>query len=117
MILQLKETYGIWQSYLNDFPKANRFTLGSKIDAVFLDTIEFCFLASYANATNKVLLIDRSISRVDLLKLLIQLAWDIRALDPNKYMNLSEKLSNIGSMLGGWKRHMENKTLPQKGEK
>src|SRR3989344_686697 len=117
VMLQLKETYGIWQSYLNDFPKANRFTLGSKIGAVFLDAIEFCFLASYASTTNKVPLIDRGTSRVDLLKLLMQLAWDIRALDSNKYINLSEKLSVIGSMLGGWKRHLENKTLPIKGEK
>ncbi len=122
VVLQLKDAYGIWQVYLNDFPKVNRFTLGSKIDAIFLDTIEFCFIASYANIQNKIPLIDKSISRVDLLKLLIQLSWEMRAIDPNKYVNLSEKLSSIGSMLGGWKRHLENKTpreivSPSHGEK
>lgn len=60
--------------------------------------------------TEKQLLLDRAISRVDLLKLLLQLAWDTRALDDNKYATLTEKLAEIGRMLGGWKRQLTNKT-------
>ncbi len=48
MILRLKDAYGIWQSYLPHFPKSHRFTIGSKIDEVFLVAIEYCFLASYS---------------------------------------------------------------------
>ncbi len=108
--MKLKDAYGTWQNYLAHFPKANRFTLGSKIDDVFLAAIEYCFLASYANMGEKPILVDRAISRTDLIKLLLQLAWDIGALDNKKYIHLSGDLSEIGKMLGGWKRQLTNKT-------
>ena len=110
VVLKLKEAYGIWQNYLNHFPKANRFTLGSKIDDVFLNAIEYCFLASYSNLSEKQAILDRAISRVDLIRLLLQLAWDIKALDNKKYIHLSEHLLEVGRMLGGWRRQITNKT-------
>lgn len=110
VVLKLKDTYGVWQEYLTHFPKARRFTLGSKIDDVFLLTIEYCFLASYSQTTEKQHLVDRAISRVDLLRLLLQLAWDTRALDSRKYARLAEALGETGRMLGGWRRQLINKT-------
>ncbi len=108
--MRLKDAYGVWQQYLVHFPKAHRFTLGSKIDGVFLDAIEFCFLASYTHTSQKIPVLDRAIARVDLLKLLLQLAWDIGALDTNKYADLGQRFVEIGKMLGGWKRQLINKT-------
>lgn len=117
VVLKLKESYGVWQGYLAHFPKANRFTLGSKIDDVFLAAIEYCFLASYSNLSEKLPLLDRAISRVDLIKLLLQLAWEMQALDSKKYAHLGEGLSEVGKMLGGWRRQLANKTpLTQKSE-
>lgn len=116
VVLKLKDAYGVWQEYLVHFPKARRFTLGSKIDDVFLLTIEYCFLASYSPMTEKQLLIDRAISRVDLLKLLLQLAWETKALDSNKYAHLAERLAEIGRMLGGWKRQLISKTPGQRDQ-
>lgn len=114
VVLKLKDAYGLWQKYLTDFPKANRYTLGSKIDDVFLYAIEYCFLASYANLTEKPVLLDRAISRVDLIKLLLQLAWNVRALDTKKYSILSEALLEVGRMLGGWRKNIKNKTPAHK---
>jgi hypothetical protein len=113
-VLKLKESYGIWQNYLNNFPKANRFTLGSKIDDVFLSAIEYCFLASYSPLGEKIVILDRAISRVDLIKLLLQLAWDIKALDTKKYIHLGECVSEAGKMLGGWRKQLLNKTPENK---
>ena len=111
-----------WTSFLFLLPFRNsfhaeskfsiRFTLGSKIDEIFLSSIEYCFLASYSKITEKIILLDRCISRVDLLKLLIELAWDIHALDNKKYAEISERLFEIGRMLGGWRRQLINKTPP-----
>ena len=103
----MKDTYNLWQSCLTHFPKQNRYTLGTKIDDVFLVAIEFCFLASYANRDTKIVHLERCISRVDLLKLLLQLAWEIRALDNQKYIILSEQLQEVGRMLGGWRKGLE----------
>lgn len=110
VILKLKDAYGTWQEYLKHVPKQNRYTLGSKIDSVFLNAIEYCFLASYAPKDTKIGLLSRTIYRVDLLKLLLQLAWDVRALDTKKYATLSEALDEVGRMLGGWKKGLQSKT-------
>ena len=61
-------------------------------------------------------LVDRAVSRVDLIKLLLQLAWDIKALDTKKYIHISEMLSEVGRMLGGWRRQLINKTPHRGGE-
>jgi len=114
VILKLKDVYKIWQEYLQHFPKQNRYTLGSKIDGVFLSAIEYCFLASYAPKDTKIVLLSRAISRVDLLKLLLQLAWDVRALDTKKYVHVSEHLAEVGRMLGGWKKGLRSKTPANK---
>jgi hypothetical protein len=108
--LRLKDGYKIWQKYLVHFPRQNRYTLGTRIDAVFLSAIEYCFLASYATKDTKLGLLNRTISQVDLLKLLLQLAWEIHALDNKKYTHLSDCLSETGRMLGGWKKGLLSKT-------
>ena len=115
VVLSLKESYGIWQQYLTDFPKSTRFTLGSKIDDVLLAAIEYCFLASYSAGSDKQIFVDRGIARVDLIKLLLQLAWDIKALDDKKYIHLSNQLGKIGQMLGGWRRQIVSKTPAHAG--
>ena len=109
-MLKLKDAYGIWQQFVPHFPKSQRFTLGSKIDDVFLSAIEYCFLASYSKHAEKIPLLDRCIARIDLIKLLFQLAWDTHALDTKKYILLAERLTEIGKMLGGWKRQLQHKT-------
>jgi hypothetical protein len=110
VILKLKDSYGVWQGYLNHFPKSHRFTLGSKIDSLFLDSIESSFFASYSMGETKLNHVENTISKIDLLKLLLQLAWEMQAIDNNKYIHISELLAEVGKMLGGWKRQLVNKT-------
>jgi len=40
--------------------------------------------------------------KLDLLKFFLQIAWEIKSLDNKKYILLSERLNEIGKMLGGW---------------
>jgi len=116
VVLKLKDTYNIWQNYLSSFPKANRYTIGTKIDMLFLEAIEYAFLASYNHTEQKQLLLNKSISKVDLVKLLLQLSWEIKALDNKKYAHLAERFAEIGKMLGGWKKQLLNKTPPIESE-
>jgi hypothetical protein len=77
---------------------------------LFLEAIEYIFLASYTHTSEKQILLNKGISKVDLIKLLLQLSWEIKALDNKKYAVLAEKFSEIGKMLGGWKKQLINKT-------
>lgn len=110
VVLKLKDSYLIWQDYLTHFPKANRFTIGSKIDTLFLEAIEITFMASYTHSEQKILLVSRGISKIDLIKIFLQLCWEIKAMDNNKYVHLSIRFDEIGKMLGGWKKQLLNKT-------
>lgn len=112
VVLKLKDTYSVWQKHLDSFPKNKKFTLGSKIDTVFLETIELSFIASYSNLETKPPLINKTIIKIDLLKLLVQIAWEQRAIDNNKFIELSNRLLEIGKMLGGWRKQLQTKTLP-----
>ncbi len=67
-------------------------------------------MASYTHTSEKQLLLNKGISKVDLIKLLLQLSWEIKVLDNKKYAVLAEKFAEIGKMLGGWKRQLVNKT-------
>jgi hypothetical protein len=113
VVLKLKDTYILWQTHARHFPKTHRYTLGSKIDDLFLATIEYCFLASYSNLGDKIPLVDKGISRVDLIKLLLQISFEIKALDMERYIKLAENLYDTGKMLGGWKKQLLNKKLQE----
>jgi len=110
VIEQAVATYKIWHSYRNDFPKSLRYTLGNKIDATFLSVLEYLFIASYQNKNEKVPTITLALKKSDLLKFFLRISWELRALDNNKYILISEKTEELGRMIGGWKKGLESKT-------
>jgi len=101
---KLVEAYKIWHDFFLHFPRLSRYTLGAKIDAIFTDCLELLLLAKYSDKNNKLLLINKAVTKFDSLKFFLQIAWEIKALDNNKYLHLSKPLSEIGRMLGGWRK-------------
>ena len=99
-------TYKLWYEYLGHYPKNARYTLGSKVDGFFIDTIELIFLAGSVNKEKKLPYIERASSKFDLLKLFLQISWEVKVLDNKKYVALSEPLNEIGRMLGGWHKSL-----------
>ena len=77
---------------------------------MFIQTLELLFIASYQNREEKLPTIVRAIRSVDLLKFLVRIAWEIRILNDLKFATVSEKLHEIGRMVGGWKKGLETKT-------
>ena len=53
--------------------------------------------------------------KLDLLKFFLQISWEIKALDNKKYITLSEKLGEIGKMIGGWIKGIEKENPATKG--
>jgi len=100
--------YKQWHSFLPNFPKTARYTLGLKIDILFTDITELIFIASYQPKESKAGYIEKAITKLDLLKFFLQIAWEIKALDNKRYINLSEQLHEVGRMLGGWARQTKN---------
>lgn len=107
-------TYKLWREIVPNLPKSARFTLGEKIDTCLLNTLEFLFSASYATLENRVSLVRTAGTKLDLAKFFLQITWETKALDNKKYIAVSEKLDEIGRMLGGWLKQLSLKEPPPK---
>jgi len=102
--------YKNWQEYRSHFPKKLRYTLGDKIDTLFIQILELLFVASYQNKNEKLPTISMALRKADILKFLLRIAWEVRAIETKKYIDISERMQELGRMIGGWKRGLESKT-------
>lgn len=71
--------------------------------------MEFSFASSYLPLESKIILLGRTISRLDVLKFFLQLAWESKLIPTGKYSELSLKLEEVGRQLGAWKKGLEVK--------
>jgi len=115
IIVREKEAYCLWQKLHHDFPKTERFGLGQKIDLLFIEILELSFSTVYLPAGEKIPVLEKIIPRLDILKFFLQLAWEIKLFSDEKQIEMSGRLAEIGRMLGGWKKGLQNKTPPKTG--
>ena len=117
VIVKIKESYSFWIIVHRDFPKTERFGIGKRIDELFLWILELSFTASYLPAGEKIIMLGKTISRLDILKFFLQTAWENKLIQSERYIELSKNLEEIGRMLGGWKKGLQKKTpAKQTGE-
>jgi len=114
IIQKLIVIYKLWHDFLPSFPKTSRYTLGSKIDSLFIETTEAIVIASYLPKKEKLSFVMKASTKLDLLKFFLQVAWEIKAIDNKKYITISERLDEIGKMLGGWNRQIKIQTSASK---
>ena len=116
VLQKLVAAYKLWQAYLLHFPKTSRYTLGEKIDSLFVEIIENIIIASYLSRQEKLPYLKKGLVKLDVLKFFLQAAWEINALDNKKFIALSEKLMEIGRMLGGWNKQISRENPALSGE-
>ncbi|HBR71999.1 MAG TPA: hypothetical protein DEA27_04350, partial [Candidatus Moranbacteria bacterium] len=80
---------------------------------LFLEILETSFAASYLPPEHKIILLGKTISKSDVLKFFLQIAWENKLIHDERYLNLSQRLEEIGKMFGGWKKGLQKKTLAQ----
>ncbi|TSC92339.1 MAG: Uncharacterized protein CEN92_7 [Candidatus Berkelbacteria bacterium Licking1014_96] len=112
ILQKLIDTYKLWQGFVRHFPKTSRYSLAIKIDSCFLKIIENIFSASYADINQKLNFVLMASRKLDLLKFFLQIAWEIKAIDNKRYIQLSQKLDEIGRMIGNWQKNLTK--LPNK---
>lgn len=100
--------YRTWHEYIRHFPKDFRYSLGTKIDSLFLEVIEAIFMASILIKGQKLPHIQKASIKLDMLKFFLQVAWESKAIDSKRYITFSSQLAEIGRMLGGWQKQIIN---------
>lgn len=113
IITKISGAYKLWHGFITTLPRASRYTIGTKIDILFTETMECILIASYSQRGDKISLLEKSAQRLDLLKFFLQIAWELKAIDTNKYTAVSAPLSEVGKMLGGWRKQAEKILAPK----
>jgi len=110
VIQKLKEAYSFWLTIYRDFPKVERYGIGNKIEQTFLDLLELTFCLSYLPPEHKVPMLNKAITKLDIVKFFGQLVWESKLMSTEKYSDLTAGLEEIGRQLGGWKKGLQKKT-------
>ena len=93
-------------SYHHQIPKAARYTLWQKSEQTALDLIEALIQTSYKQEEERIQALYEISNKLDLLKVLIRLAKDTRAIDNKQYVQIQSIIQEIGKMIGGWIKHL-----------
>lgn len=83
-------------------PKRDRYALGLKIDQQALDFFELILMGRAKTSSSKFLILQKADLRLSQLKFFVRLAYDLKVLPEKRYIELEEKLLELGKMLGGW---------------
>jgi len=111
----LVKAYKTWYDIIDHLPKKARFTLGARIDTTFLDIMELVFTAGVLPKDKKESYVQKALLRLDILKLLLRVSWETKALDNRHYLVISEQIDEVGRMLGGWQRQLLNEVTGRSG--
>lgn len=90
--------------------------MGKRIDAIFIQIIEAVSAAAFTKKEEKLPLIKIAVKKLDTIKILLLILWESRSLDDKKYIALSQRIDEIGKMLGGWTGQLLKQNSPGKPE-
>jgi hypothetical protein len=119
LLQHLKAVYILWYGYYQILPKLHRHSLGQRIDALFVEVIEYLSMASFLSRDEKLPYVRLAIRKYETLRVLLMVLWETKSLDDKKYVALSLQMDKIGKMMGGWSGQLTKQNSPAKktGEK
>ncbi|MFH1246541.1 MAG: four helix bundle protein [Candidatus Liptonbacteria bacterium] len=88
--------------------KGARYTLGARIENKFLDLLELSYATYFTEREKKPEKIAECILITDTLKFFISVAWEGRIISDKQCEDVAVKLEEIGKMLGGWRKSLDN---------
>ena len=114
LLHKTKSLYLLWYGYYKILPKEHRYSLGKRVDTILVEIIEATTIASFLSREEKLPYVRLAIRKTDVLKIFLMILWETKSLDNSKYIQLSEKVSEIGRMLGGWNGQLSKQNSSQK---
>ena len=104
---RIKKVYLLWHEYYVTLPKVHRYTIGERVDALFIEIIEAISGAEFLPRDKKLPFVAVAIRKLNTLLLLLMILWETKSLRDKKYIALSTQLDDIGKMLGGWQGQLQ----------
>ena len=113
VLAKTADAYKMWHNILPHIPRLIRYSLGEKINLLFIELLELIFTAGFAAKEHKLLIVQKACIKSDALKFFLQIAWELKAMDNKKFAELGALLVEIGKMLGGWQRQLTKEAPPR----
>lgn len=98
----------LWITILPHIPKGGRYTIGTRIEQRFVHVLELSYSAYFTEKEKKAAKIMDCIHSLDILKYLLHVSWEAKYISHKQYEELATKLNEVGKMLGGWRKNLEN---------
>jgi len=102
------ELYGYTHKMILKFPKHERYSLGEKLETTILETIELIVLGNAQPKNFKDNYLLKANAKIETLKLLYRLGFDIKAVPDKCYLKTQEYLQETGRMIGGWIKYLKS---------
>ncbi|OGM92773.1 hypothetical protein A2333_02055 [Candidatus Wolfebacteria bacterium RIFOXYB2_FULL_49_7] len=100
-----KKTYELYKTFYairQTVPKQDRYALWQKCENMLLDIMEHIMIGGQVPKQQKLPFLEKASTEINMFRIFVRLAKDIKAIDTKKYILLQEHIDEIGRMLGGW---------------
>ena len=112
-VIQACHDFTVWLlPKIGRLPRDLRFTLGEQIERLTLHILEGLIRARYDTQRGPIL--DTVNVDLEVLRHLIRVAHDLKALPTKAYGDAAKKLLDIGGQVGGWRKSSEWKSSERK---
>lgn len=101
----IHKTYDFYLKLYNTvttIPKKDRFTIGARCENLSLEIMEKLYEANVNYGQNRLIILQNIDTKLKVLQALVKALFEVKAISDNKFLLLSERLVEIGRMLGGW---------------
>ena len=100
-----KKTYELYKEFYgfcNTVSKQDRYTIWQRCEDLILEILEYILGASQLSKIEKLPILQKASTKLNLLRVFLRLCKDTKVLDSKKYIRLEQNVDEIGRMLGGW---------------
>jgi len=94
--------FKILHYYITVFPRSERYSLGQKMKDVNINFLEQIIRAN--NSRNKKPYLEEACQLLEILRIYTRLCHDLKLMSLKRYEIVSQKIDEVGRMLGGWMR-------------
>ncbi|PIX92402.1 hypothetical protein COZ26_02025, partial [Candidatus Kuenenbacteria bacterium CG_4_10_14_3_um_filter_39_14] len=98
-----KKTYELYKEFYgfrNTVSKQDRYTIWQRCEDLILEILEYILGASQLSKIEKLPILQKASTKLNLLRVFLRLCKDTKVLDSKKYIRLEQNVDEIGRMLG-----------------
>jgi hypothetical protein len=108
--IKILESYKLWHELRKNLEKFNKYSIGIKIDNLYVEIIERLFQAQYISKEKKAEVLQFATIKLDTLKFFVFTLLEIKGTSEEMYLKLNDTLEEVGKMLYGWKQQALKQT-------